>query len=277
MKRLFNIEEKYKKILVPKKDGSFRTVWAPDKHLKKVQRYVLKRLKFKTYVSPFATAYMRKSSTLKNALPHVCKKIVLKVDIKDFFGSISKECVVRIFNIFGFADSFEIAKLCCLNDKLPQGAPTSPVISNMICKNMDYRIWGFCQKREIDYTRYSDDMAFSGNFDVPELLWFIRKVLAENGFSINDKKTKVLKQQHQQKITGVVVNEKPQVEKKLRKQLRQEVYYIRKFGLASHFKKLGIESRKGLYQLLGRVGYVLQTNPEDKEFTLYKDYLLELL
>src|SRR5258708_30516670 len=94
--------------------------------------------------------------------------------------------------------------LCCLDDRLPQGAPTSPALSNIVCRRLDARIAGFCRACDCRFTRYADDIAISGNPDVPQVLNFVREALAESGFQLNETKTRVLSSHQRQIVTGVV-------------------------------------------------------------------------
>lgn len=264
-------EEHYQKVQIPKRNGTWRTLYVPDSLLKYIQKQILHKILMQFPVSSCASAYKKGCSLKENAVPHTGKPIVLKMDIWDFFGNIT------FINVYQHAFPGELfppsvrtllTHLCCYRDFLPQGAPTSPYISNLVLAPFDHYMENWCKGRNITYTRYCDDLTFSGNFE-PEML--IRKVssfLLRMGFEVNPEKTKVCRRGQQQIITGIVVNEKAQVPKAYRRSLRQEIYYIEKFGLSEHLAHIhsDLTPERYLERLKGRIRYVLQINPQDKEF-----------
>ena len=189
------------------------------------------------------------------------------MDIKDFFPSINIQSVESIFRGLGYSSLISnlISKLCCLDKSLPQGAPTSPYISNIILFNFDKSVEDFCKIHSIRYTRYADDLSFSGNFDPTLILNFVRENLALYGFALNERKNNIMKSNQRQHVTGIVVNEKLQVPREIRKELRQAYYYIKKYGLDEHIKYNNFSNSNYLKHLLGKAKYVLFINPKDKE------------
>ena len=145
-------------------------------------------------------------------------------------------------------------------------------------KNFDERIGLWCEQNDISYTRYSDDMTFSGNFNPSEVIIKVRKMLYKLGLKLNGDKTHVIYKCSSQKVTGIVVNEKLQVDAKYRNKIRQEIYFIQKFGLKSHLEKCNIDIDLLTYIniLYGKILYVLQINENDKEFRKYKQIILNL-
>lgn len=169
-----------------------------------------------------------------------------------------------------------LTNLCTLNDHLVQGAPTSAYISNLVMRNFDEKIGRFAEKLGVSYTRYSDDMTFSGEFDASLIIKEVRQELRKLGLHLNDKKTVVIKNSACQKVTGIVVNVKMQVSLNYRKKIRQEIYYIKKFGLEEHLNRLGVkDSSKYLNSLFGRILFVLQVDSENNEFINYKNFVLK--
>jgi len=154
-----------------------------------------------------------------------------------------------------------LTNLCCFNKSLPQGAPTSPALSNLIFKHADNRISGFAMKLGIRYTRYSDDITFSGNIKTGQIIKFVRKVLNEEGLSLNYSKIRLMQTHQRQEVTGITVNNKLQAPRFLRRKLRQQFYYINKFGLASHLDKTHNLSTNYIYRLLGISNFILFINP----------------
>ena len=180
---------------------------------------------------------------------------------------------------FGYSKilSSLLSKICCLNESLPQGAPTSPYLSNLFFRPIDDIISKYCIENEIRYTRYADDMTFSGSFDEKILLKFVNESLVSFDLNVNEKKTKLMQQNSRQIVTGVVVNEKLQVPFKKRNEIRQSIYYIKKYGIISHMEKLKIKKANYLLHLLGEITFILQINPTDTEFLEYRDYLKKLI
>lgn len=264
-------EEHYQKVQIPKRNGTWRTLYVPDSLLKYIQKQILHKILMQFPVSSCASAYKKGCSLKENAAPHTGKPIVLKMDIWDFFGNITFISVYQHAfpgELFPPSVRTLLTHLCCYRDFLPQGAPTSPYISNLVLAPFDRYMENWCKGRNITYTRYCDDLTFSGNFE-PEML--IRKVssfLLRMGFEVNPEKTKVCRRGQQQIITGIVVNEKAQVPKAYRRSLRQEIYYIEKFGLSEHLAHIhsDLTPERYLERLKGRIRYVLQINPQDKEF-----------
>ncbi len=123
---------------------------------------------------------------------------------------------------------------------------------------------------QIRFTRYADDMTFSGDFDEVKVISFVKKNLKDLQLTINDAKTRVRKQGQQQEVTGIVVNYKPQLAKSVRKDIRKNVYYINKYGLQSHLKYVHEERSNYLEHLFGLINYALFINPKDGEMKRYK-------
>lgn len=264
-------EEHYERVLLPKKDGSKRILHVPDSVLKHVQKQILRQVLMEIPVSSYSCAYQKGSSLSQNAAPHKGQKLLLKLDIHDFFGSISYISVYQHgFPCERIPDPVRtlLAHLCCYKDMLPQGAPASPYLSNLVMKPFDEYMGNWCRERAIAYTRYCDDLTFSGDFNPKEVYRKAKGFLNRLGFEVNSRKTHIISQKNRQEVTGITVNEKLQVPKNYRRQLRQECYYIQKFGLENHLKQTGCQdsSAKYLQRLLGKIEYVLQVNPEDMEF-----------
>ena len=239
-------------------------------------------------VSKFATAYQKGSSTRKNAEPHIGKKNLLKLDITDFFGSISFEQVLcAAFNTRYVSKQvgFLLTSLCCKNDALPQGSPTSPALSNIVMRRFDDQIGRWCNQRQITYTRYCDDMTFSSDRPLYGVYQKVKKMLFEMGFELNEAKTHFISNADRQTVTCLVVNEKLSIPSSYKRNLRQEVYYTLKFGIEDsivhgnrlNFLEDGQPIRCPTYMthLIGSVQYVLQIEPENRWFLNAKQKLLD--
>lgn len=265
-----NLSKHYRKAKLLKKNGGFRNLSVPDEVLKNIQKRISEVLLIHMPISRYAKAYRFGSSTLRNAKHHVGKQIVLKLDILHFFDSIRYSTVKdKVFPKKIYAEPLRIllTMLCYHKDTLPQGAPSSPAITNIILYEFDEQIGQWCAEHGIAYTRYCDDMTFSGNFDPAEVIHFVRLELQKMGCLLNEQKTRIQHPGQQQTVTGIVVNEKLSIPADYRRKLRQELYYCRKFGVQEHLQKIGLEIPTDTYriQLLGKVNYVLQIHPNDKD------------
>ena len=277
-----SLRRHYVTIKIPKKQGGYRTLSIPDTPLKCIQKRIAEVLLSQMPVSPYAKAYRYGGSTVKNAAPHINKNVVLKLDIRDFFNSILYSTVKETaFPREKYSENIRIllSVLCYYNDALPQGAPTSPAISNIIMCDFDNTIGSWCGKRNIAYTRYCDDMTFSGDFDPNEIIKYVELELRKKGFFLNNRKTVVARKSNKQIVTGIVVNKKLNIPRQYKKDIRQALYYCRKFGVESHMAYANITDTAERYilKLLGKVNYVLSVCPNDKEFVDYRNYLKGLI
>lgn len=268
----------YRRIRVPKGNGEFRTLWAPDDFLKAIQRSIADKLLCYEELSPFATAYRLGGGVLVNARPHVGHPVLLKLDIRHFFDHIFYPMVKeKAFppERYSEANQVLLATLCTYRDALPQGAPTSPAISNIIMREFDNVVGNWCMRNGITYTRYCDDMAFSGDFHPDSVISLVNFQLRKMGLFLNHKKTAIVRDGRRKIVTGIVVNEKPSVPSEYRRQLRQELYFCRKYGIEEHIRRMGLNISVSNYaaQLLGRVNYVLQIAKNHSEMQDYKAWL----
>lgn len=276
-----NIEKNYKIYKIKKRNGKYRTIYEPNSILKQIQKQILINILNNKSISKYGKAYHKGIQLKDNAIFHINKEMILKLDIENFFENISfLDIYNSCFPIEYFPKSVGmiLTYLCTYNNHLTQGSPTSPYISNLVMKEFDEELGNWCNLRNISYTRYSDDMTFSGQFNPSELIVKVRKMLYKLGLSLNNDKIRIIHKSSRQNVTGIVVNEKMQVNIKYRNKIRQEIYYIKKFGLSSHLKKcdINIKPKKYLNGLYGRILYVLQINETDKEFIKYKQFLEKL-
>lgn len=268
----------YRDFQIKKKNGKLRDISEPLPSLKDIQNWILENILSNVRVSPFAKAYRKKVGIIENLRFHVGQQAVFTVDLKDFFPSIKTSFVEIIFKSLGYSSilSSLLAKLCTRDGCLPQGAPTSPYLSNIHFKSADIIIAEYCLENDIRYTRYADDLSFSGDFDERELFELVKHAVETIGLRINDEKTKLMKLGFRQTVTGIVVNQKPQVVFQKRNKLRQDLFYIKKFGLADHIQHRKIKQANYLEHILGQINFILHINPNDEEFKGYKQYLIDL-
>lgn len=268
----------YRDFEIKKKNGKMRKISEPLPSLKEIQDWILVNILEVEKVSPFAKAYRKKVGLLENVKFHKNQPKVLTLDLKDFFPSIKTENVELIFRSFGYSVLISnlLSKLCTRDGCLPQGAPTSPYLSNIFFKSADDLIIKYCLDNNIRYTRYADDLSFSGNFDEKKLIELVENTVRPMGLLLHPDKIKIMKPNERQTVTGIVVNEKPQVVFHKRNKLRQEMHYIIKFGLQDHMQRKNIKYRNYVEHLLGKINFILQLNPKDTEFQKYKEHLIGL-
>ena len=253
-------------------------MYVPDEFLKAIQRSINETLLSSEEISPYATAYRLGGSTKVNANPHVGKPVLLKLDIRHFFDHLIYQIVKeKAFPKERYSEQNRVllSLLCVYMDVLPQGAPTSPTISNIVMKDFDNTIGLWCSNNKISYTRYCDDMTFSGNFDPHPVVQLVKAELRKLGLFLNDKKTVVVRKGQKHSVTGIVVNERLSVPLEYKKKIRQEMYYCMKFGVKSHLDSNNNDESvdKYILQLLGRINYVLSVEPQNTQMIKYKFWL----
>lgn len=271
-----NIDLNYEEIIIKKKNKNLRYLNEPSPILKSIQKRILKNVLEEKMISKCAYAYKKGLSTILNAKSHVGCKVILKLDIENFFDNINFYKVYNSCfneNLYPKKLGMLLTNLCVYNDRLPQGSPTSGYISNIVLRNFDCNIDAYCKDKNINYTRYSDDMTFSGDFDIRKLIKYVNELLYKERFRLNKSKIKVVLNTTRQQVTGIVVNEKINLSKNYKRKIRQEVYYVLKYGVKSHIKKrnINLSCNRYLSVLLGKINYVLTVNPNDKEFINYKN------
>jgi len=277
--------ENYHTVVIHRSRGHRnRILSVPNNLLKIVQRVILERYLYQIETSEYSTAYCKGKSLLDNASPHIGKECILKLDISHFFDSITDDSVYLVFKQFGLSvpATSLLTHLCTYNGKLPQGAPTSPYIANLVMKHFDEKLGKWCKSRNITYTRYCDDMTFSGDRSAVRNSNIIRKVkvlLNNMEMKLNDKKTIFISSSQQQRVTGIVVNEKPAIPREMRRSIRQEVYYCTKFGVSDSLQRQGlnISPDKYLHSLLGRISFALQIDSDNNEMQKYFDMVKKLM
>jgi RNA-directed DNA polymerase len=271
----------YHRYVIPKRSGGERHISAPKPKLAAAQRWVYDNILCRVSVSALAHGFVRQRSIVSNAAPHATRRVVVNLDLENFFPSIDFRRVKGLFRSLGYGEAVAttLALLCtepprveaeldgrvfqvALGDRvLPQGASTSPAITNLICRRLDGRLDGLSRKLGFAYTRYADDLTFSG--DDPErlgtLLWAVRRIVAAEGFRENRAKTRVMRRGRRQEVTGLVVNDRVGIPRRERRRLRAILHNAARNGLEA-------ENRSGhphfAEQLRGHVAYVAMVHPE---------------
>ncbi len=274
----------YRYFTIPKSNGKMRKIAEPLPMLKEVQYYILHNILLKVPCSVYAKAY-KPGATLKgNAKFHRNQPVLVKLDIKDYFSSLHEARVYQLFhNTLGYSESLSmlLMKLCTLNKGLPQGAPTSPYLSNLLTADMDDAIYRFClENGNLRYTRYADDISISGDMRPSHVISKVSQIVASNQLKINKEKIVVVRQYDRQIVTGIVINKKLQAPKDYRKSIRLEMYYCQKYGIDEHLRRRfeiskKVDRVKYCQSMLGKINYCLQLNGKDMEMQGYREFMLE--
>jgi retron-type reverse transcriptase len=271
----------YNRFTIPKRTGGERTISAPRRRLKRLQHWILEKILAPLPLAPQAHGFVPGRSTVSNALPHLASAIVINVDLRDFFPTVTYRRIKGLFRKLGYSEEVAtvLGLLCSEPEivetqldgityyvtrsdrRLPQGAPTSPAITNALCRRLDKRIAGWAAKHAMTFTRYADDLTLSTKdpaAKVGAVLKFLRKVVVEEGFAVHPDKIRIVRRGGRQEVTGVVVNEKPGVVRAELRRFRALLYQIEKDGPAG--KKWGAGGDV-LAAALGYASYVAMVDP----------------
>lgn len=235
----------YNTFSIPKKSGGKRDISAPEKNLLRVQKKLNRYLQFiylrllPTNVHGFVLQvgnHEIQANIVENAKHHVGKKAVLNIDLEDFFPSITARKVKELLKStpFQFNEDLAIAigLLTTHKGRVPQGAPTSPVISNFICLPLDHAMQQWSIKNKVNYSRYADDLTFSADIVFsPSQIMELRAIIESFGFRVNEKKLRQRLNNRKQSVTGITVNTKVNVNRRLLKLVRAMLHDLRVNGL----------------------------------------------
>jgi RNA-directed DNA polymerase len=228
-----NVNKKYRVYQIPKKSGGVRVISAPDEYLLYIQRLIKELLDIFFEANAFSHGFLKDRSIVSNAEMHTNKTFVLNIDLEDFFPSIRFHRVNSIFMTEPFSfnekSSGILARLCVLNGKLPQGAPTSPIISNMACRNLDKILGEYGLINKLTYTRYADDITFSGYRRIFDYNFFkeLDRLIRSEQFKRKKSKTRIQGRNQRQEVTGITVNEKLNVNRKYVRELRAMIHHYK--------------------------------------------------
>jgi RNA-directed DNA polymerase len=272
----------YVRFTIPKRGGGVRVLFAPHRQLATTQQWILENILSKVPTHAAAHGFVRGRSTVTNAADHVARDIVANCDLTDFFPTITFGRVRGIFQLLGYSPAVAtiLALLCTECPRrlvtyagkpfhvatgpraLPQGACTSPALSNMAARRLDSRLAGIAKKLGWNYSRYADDMTFSASAEpaqkVGYLLARLRHIAQDEGFAVNEKKTRVQRQSARQSITGIVVNNRPGVPRDLARRLRAILHRAKTQGLAAQNQQHHPHFEAWLD---GMIAYISMVNP----------------
>lgn len=278
-------EKHYHTSQIPKRNGTLRTLHAPRPLLKRTQRAILDEILAFIPLNPHAEGFRRHHSILTNSQRHVGQKVVVKLDIEDFFPSIGSERIHGLFARLGYPRqvTWLLTRLTTCRGALPTGAPTSPALSNLVCRRLDRRLSAIGERMGFAYSRYADDITLSSqNPRMVQLLPFLREVIGEEGFRPKASKTRILRDGGRQKVTGVVVNTRPNIGRHEIRTLRAILHRCQKGSLhhqaRQYAKTRGVDNPQkyslSSFQasLRGKINHVRAINPEMGD-RLLRDFL----
>ena len=273
----------YKRFLVPKKTGGWRQISAPMPRLKRAQEWVLANILEQVPLHRAAHGFRRGCSIVSNARPHVDSDVVINVDVENFFPTITYKRIKGIFRKLGYSESIAIilALICSEPEAdevkldgrtyyvargerfLPQGAPSSPALTNILCRGLDARLTRTAQQLGFTYTRYADDITFSGSDDavanIGRALRRLRYAISKEGFRMHPGKTRILRRSRRQEVTGLVVNQRVNVSRKQLRRFRAALFQIERDGPAG--KHWG-NTNNVMAAIEGFANYVAMVDPE---------------
>ncbi|MBD3353517.1 MAG: hypothetical protein GF364_18685 [Candidatus Lokiarchaeota archaeon] len=256
----------YNRTTLIKPDGRKRLISSPKYNLKNLQLKILHDILEKAELPDCCTGFKPGNSIVDNAKPHIGKSTMVQIDLYNFFPSLKFDHVFEVFRGFGYSRpvSGVLAGICtdfCNSPRfVPQGAPTSPMISNLYASHLDKRLKGLWTKRGFTYTRYADDLTFSSDADdikVGNLIHATYEIIKDENLKPNYKKTKVYRKGHRHEVTGIVVNDKLSVNRDWIRELRAELHNYNKNGLPD-----GIEGQQILNKLQGKISFLNMVDPE---------------
>ena len=249
----------YIKCEEPKSGGGIRVFLKPQGELKRIQKLIDRRILKHIPTHPIIHSYRKGRSQFTNAELHVGKPYVLKADRKDFFPTITPAKVDEVFRNLGFGNALArlLTSICTHEDQLPQGAPTSPAIANLIQVPLARRLDSLAKQHGVTCSIFGDDVYFSGPKRVNDLKNLVFRIIEDGGFALNQEKSKVLTSDEQQVVTGIVVNEKTNVSKSYRRAVRAIIHNCRTKGVASQFD---VNPQKAKLSLKGKINHVKRLN-----------------
>ena len=254
----------YRRDEKPKPTGGFRVFHKPRGELKEIQKLIHQNILQYMPTHPIIHSYRKGRSQRTNAGLHVGQPYILKADRKDFFPTITPAMVDNVFRNFEFDNALAklLTSLCTYEDQLPQGAPTSPSISNLIQVPLARRLHSLARLHGVKCSIFGDDVYFSGPRRVNNLRNLVYRIIEDGGFALNQDKSKVLTKAEQQLVTGLVVNEKLNIPKSYRRKLRAIIHNCRTKGVDSQF---GDDSQIAKSRLKGKIQHVKSLNPGQGE------------
>ncbi|MGV9012963.1 MAG: reverse transcriptase family protein [Flavobacteriales bacterium] len=291
----------YKTFKIRKKHGGHRVIMSPVGPLKVIQSWVLGHILEKVIVNEECCGFVKGKNIATNALPHVGQEAIMNIDLYRFFDTITEQRVYGLFKWLGYHRNLAVSLAQLLTaplpygtcsvlekenvfsehlraedcNRLPQGSPASPMISNLVAYALDIRLRNLAAKRNCKYTRYADDLTFSGAHSSLPSLDLVSKIIEEEGFYLNPAKTRISGRRSRQEVTGLTVNDGVRVDTAFKKRVRTELYHCVTHGGENHQVRMAMVNptavRKSNFKdhLLGKICFINAVEPElGKKFLL---------
>lgn len=233
---------------IKKSSGTDREIQAPNRKLKAVQRNILDTVLYHVPLNNYAEGFRKNRSIITNAVHHVNNRVLVKLDIQDFFPTIDLKRVKGMYLRLGYPRQVAtlLSHLATHQGKLPTGAPTSPAIANIISRKLDKRFVNLGRKTGFVYSRYADDMTISGDDEkIVKMIPFFREIIRDEGFTLNERKIRIMRGGRRQTVTGVVVNQKPNIARQEIKKLRAVLHNC-KHGNLNEQTAIWAKKKKGM-------------------------------
>lgn len=276
----------YKVYELPKKSGGVRIIAQPSRELKAVQAWILRNILDRLTSSDCSKGFEIGSSILDNAKPHIGSNYILNIDLKNFFPSISANKVYSVFSSLGYEKKVCIllTNFCVYNGFLPQGAPTSPKLANLICSKLDSRIQGYTGPRGLTYTRYADDLTISANTikKIINARDFIEIIINSENLSVNKNKTQISGVRRAKKVTGLIVNQaNVGIGREKYREIRAEIHHVylsketNLHRINGHLAFVNSVDKKMYNKLVIYLKKLITKNPHSllKDLNIFKEYL----
>jgi len=234
----------YRELKIPKKNrrrrGQYRTVYKPAQRVAVLQKNIATWLSEHVHFQSYVQGFVQRRSTISNATIHLGAKVLLHADIKDFFDSINVQQLKDSLMLVGCTDSIAdiLSRCCSLDGHLVQGSSASPLLANLVCRNLDTDLSTLGAASACNYSRYADDITFSGDV-VPDTT-AINRIIQKHGFRLRDERCRTQRRGRSQYVTGLSIADKvPRIPKRLKSRLRMELHFASKYGLADHLDRIG--------------------------------------
>ena len=259
---LYYKDEHYKTYEIRKKyeENKTRTITAPSATLKQAQWWVYRNLLIRDdRISLYAQGFMGRRSVKTNAIPHEGAFWLLSLDLNDFFDNVYANRVYAYFESLGYEKEicWALTAICTYKGHLPQGAPTSPYLSNLLTKKMDDEIAQYCNANGFVYSRYADDITISSkDWNKVPSIDEVRKIVESNGHRLNHKKTRLSHKGQKMEVTGLTVGNGVHVSKAYRNEILRELHFCERFTPAVHSKTKYPDKMFYKEWLLGRIQFV---------------------
>lgn len=248
---------------IPKRSGGSRRIAQPSRNLKAMQAWILHRILGPLLPTVASTAFQKGQSIIDNALPHLGSRAILSLDLEDFFPSVPAKWVYSIFRSLGYSNWIctIFTNICTVDGGLPQGSPSSPKLANLACIRLDRRLSGYVGPRGIAYTRYADDLTFSSISEtaIRNSTRFIKTIIEDEGFQINEKKTRIAGPGRCHRVTGLIVTEESVgIGRQKLRELRARIYDLRCIPIEA-------DARREIEHLRGWFAHLKSVDPDRRE------------